>query len=75
MSSILDHLPAEIGRQRVLPTNEAAAFIGVSYSEWRAKHARGETPPAIRIGIRKLGWRVCDLIAWIEARSGEKAAA
>jgi predicted DNA-binding transcriptional regulator AlpA len=64
-----DNLPTDLGRNRILPTWQSADFTGNSYSEWRAKYSRGETPPAIRIGKRKLGWRLGDLIDWIEARA------
>jgi hypothetical protein len=34
----------------------------------------GETPAAIMIGSKKMGWRLGDLIDWLESRS-EKVAA
>jgi predicted DNA-binding transcriptional regulator AlpA len=73
MSSALDDLPADLGRHRVFSTRESAEYTGNSYAEWRAKHARGETPPAVQVGVRKLGWRVSDLLDY-NARRLEAAA-
>jgi predicted DNA-binding transcriptional regulator AlpA len=69
MSSTFDSLPPDLGRNRVLRLKDSAEFVGNSYAEWRAKHARGETPPAIRIGKRSLGWRLGDLIDHIASRA------
>jgi predicted DNA-binding transcriptional regulator AlpA len=66
---ILDSLPPDLGRHRILPTKEACEFVGSSVAEWRRKRARGDAPPPIMIGARKHGWRIGDLIEWIESRA------
>jgi predicted DNA-binding transcriptional regulator AlpA len=66
--SILDTLPPELGRHRVLGTRDTWEFVGISIPDWRRKRALGETPPAIKIGSRKLGWRLGDLIDWVASR-------
>ena len=70
---LLDTLPPDLGRHRILTLKQASEFTGLGYATWRALHARGLTPPAIKIGSRKLGWRLGDLINWIATRaeSGE----
>jgi predicted DNA-binding transcriptional regulator AlpA len=71
MSAVLDQLPSEIARHRVLATRDACEFVGVSISEWRNLRARGEAPPPIMLGSKKHGWRVGDLIAWLESRQSQ----
>jgi predicted DNA-binding transcriptional regulator AlpA len=75
MSSALDSLPAEIGRHRILDTAETCQFVSVSVAQWRRMRSLGETPAAIMIGSKKMGWRVGDLVDWIASRSQAKAAA
>jgi predicted DNA-binding transcriptional regulator AlpA len=65
----IDNLPTDLGRFRILDLRESAAFVGLEYSSWRALYARNETPRAVKIGARKLGWRLGDLVDWIEART------
>lgn len=31
--------------------------------------ARNEFPAPIRLGVRAVRWRKCDVVAWLEARS------
>jgi predicted DNA-binding transcriptional regulator AlpA len=66
--SALDALPPEIVRHRVLATRDACEFVGVSIAEWRRMRRRGEAPPPIMLGTQRQGWRVGDLIDWIERR-------
>jgi predicted DNA-binding transcriptional regulator AlpA len=54
----LEDLPLEITKHRVLNARQAADMQGVSVSHWRRLHREGKTPPAIRTGARKLGWRL-----------------
>jgi predicted DNA-binding transcriptional regulator AlpA len=75
MSSLLENLPPDLGRQRVLSTRQACEFVGISVAHWRRIRAHGEAPAPILIGTRKHGWKVADLIDWIASRSQSKAAA
>ena len=47
---------------RILDSAQAAEFWGVSLPHWRRLYREGKVPRGIRIGVRKLGWRVSDLI-------------
>jgi predicted DNA-binding transcriptional regulator AlpA len=67
-------LPPELAGKRVLGTKKAAAFVGLSESEWDRRRAAGETPTPVQLGTRKLGYTIESLVAWIEARK-EKVAA
>jgi predicted DNA-binding transcriptional regulator AlpA len=75
MSPALNDLPPEIARKRVLGTNQAATFVGVSSREWERFRAAGKTPPSVQLGTRKLGYTVESLLAWIAERTGQQTAA
>jgi predicted DNA-binding transcriptional regulator AlpA len=75
MSSMLDNLPMELARHRVFDTAETCKFLNVSIAQWRRMRSLGETPAAIMIGSKKMGWRIGDLIAWLESRQQPRAAA
>ena len=61
-------LPDALARHRVLTTERAAAFVGRSLPEWRRMYHAGSTPKPVRLGARALGWRVGDLIDYIETK-------
>ena len=67
----LDHLPPDLARHRVLDTAESAAFCKLSVPHWRRLYRAGHVPRPLKLGTRKLGWRLGDLIEWL----GERAAA
>jgi predicted DNA-binding transcriptional regulator AlpA len=73
--SFTSDFPIEIARQRVLETREACAFVSISDAEWRRMRVLGETPPAVKIGSRKLGYTLGSLIDWIAARTEQRTAA
>jgi predicted DNA-binding transcriptional regulator AlpA len=59
---VLDTLPAELTRHRILSAAQAAQLWGVSLPHWRRLYRLGKVPAPIHIGERKLGWRAGDLI-------------
>jgi predicted DNA-binding transcriptional regulator AlpA len=61
-------MPETIAMHCVLRANDAARFCGVSLSHFRRLHSRGQLPLPIRLGERRLGWRLGDLVAWLESR-------
>ncbi|AOG06376.1 helix-turn-helix transcriptional regulator [Bosea sp. RAC05] len=67
--SDLDRLPPEIARRRVLDTELAATFCGQSVPNWRKLRADGKLPKAICLGGKKLGWRLGDLIDWLDKQT------
>jgi predicted DNA-binding transcriptional regulator AlpA len=75
MSATLDALPPEIARHRVLGTRDACDFVGLSIPEWRRMRRDGEAPSPIMLGSKKQGWRIGDLIDWLESRAQQKTAA
>jgi predicted DNA-binding transcriptional regulator AlpA len=59
----------EIERNRILDSMQASSFWGVSRSHWRRLYQSRRVPTPIRIGERKLGWRVGDLIDGLNERA------
>ena len=54
---------SELLRHRILNSAQAAAYSGFSLPHWRRLCRAGRAPAPIRIGERKLGWRLSDLDA------------
>ncbi|MFC1455391.1 helix-turn-helix transcriptional regulator [Microvirga arabica] len=68
-SPAIDFLPPELARNRVLDSAQAAAFWGVSLPHWRRMYRLDQVPKPIKLSVRKLGWRVGDLVDALAARS------
>ncbi len=73
MAPLLDALPTQFARHRVLDTAEAAAFCRFSIAHWRRLYRSGKAPAPVRLSARKYGWRIGDLIDWIEAHRTKAA--
>jgi|1186.fasta_scaffold562775_2 predicted DNA-binding transcriptional regulator AlpA len=54
---------------RVVPRLEAIKLAGVSEATWDRLERRNEGPRRCLISERRVGYRVLDLLAWLEARS------
>ncbi len=52
----------------VFTTAEATAYCGIAGSTWERMRGQGQTPPAIRLTSRTLGYRKGALDAWLAAR-------
>lgn len=59
-------LPAGLDASRILNAHQAAELLGVSVATFRRLHWANKLPPAIQISTRRLGWRVSDLLAYVE---------
>ncbi len=53
---------------RVVDEPTAIMLTGVSPRTWDRLRARGETPPHTRLSERRIGYRLVDLKAWLDAR-------
>lgn len=62
-------LPPDIARQRVLDERTAADFIGLSHMTLERMRKLGTAPRHIPLSTRRLGYRVCDLLDWLDARA------
>ena len=69
----LNDLPAEIARSRVLSTRDAAEFCGYDVQAWRRMLHEGTIPTPIQLSERKRGWRVGDLVDFVNRRAAEAA--
>jgi prophage regulatory protein len=69
MTSILDNLPPDLARQRIMGAADTAAFFGISLPHFRRLYKAKKVPEPIKIGERKLGWRVGDCIDFLASRS------
>lgn len=64
-----DSLPPEIARNRIFGTKEAARFIGLSPRTFRRLLCRGALPRAIKLSDRKHGFRIGDLMDFVDCRA------
>ena len=53
---------------RVVDEPTAIELTGVSPRAWDRMRARGETPPVTKLSARRIGYRLSDLKAWLDAR-------
>ncbi len=60
---------ADLPVKRVLRSDRAASYLGLSQSYLDKARLTGDGPPFIRIGIRAVGYVIDDLDAWINARA------
>jgi predicted DNA-binding transcriptional regulator AlpA len=74
IAATLANLPSDLGRSRVLDAAAASAFWGISLPHWRRLYRTGKVPQPIKVGERKLGWRVGALADALEARASAAAA-
>ena len=58
----------EFNSVRVMAEPEAVRLVGVSPHTWKRMRARGELPPITRISKARIGYRLIDLEAWLDAR-------
>lgn len=54
---------------RIVRTREAAVLTGLAESTLEKARLRGDGPPFVRLTKRAIGYRVADLIAWVESRT------
>jgi len=71
VAATLADLPSDLGRSRILDAAMASAFWGVSLPHWRRLYRTGKVPRPIKVGERKLGWRIGDLADALAVRDGE----
>jgi len=72
MTITLDFLPTNFSRHRILDTAEAAQFCRFSVPHWRRLYRSGKAPAPVRLSARKYGWRVGDLIDWIDLHHSQQ---
>jgi predicted DNA-binding transcriptional regulator AlpA len=65
----LNSFPADLTRSRILDSGQASEFWGVSLPHWRRLYRAKKVPSPIRVGDRKYGWRIGDLIDGLDERA------
>ena len=53
---------------RVLNRREVIAQLGLSERTFQRLEATGEGPPKTRLSEGRVGYRVCEVAAWLDAR-------
>ncbi len=66
-------IPDEMARRRIIPTKAAAELLGFSVPHFRRLYRTNRVPQPLIIGARKLGWRVGDLLDFVEAKVSSSA--
>jgi predicted DNA-binding transcriptional regulator AlpA len=67
--SSLDSLPSDLSRDRLLKSNQTAEFLGISLPHLRRLQRSGAVPRPVRIGLRQYGWRLGELIDFIDKKA------
>ena len=58
----------DVDAVKVLSRRDAIADIGMSERTFFRLEARGDAPPKTRLSPGRIGYRVSDLKAWLDAR-------
>jgi predicted DNA-binding transcriptional regulator AlpA len=64
-NSVASYFPPD---ERVMNEREAAAACGIHVSTLRRTVAAGKGPAVIRLSDRRIGYRIRDLRAWLDAK-------
>jgi predicted DNA-binding transcriptional regulator AlpA len=57
-----------VDQVRVLTKVESLKAVGLSERTWDRLEARGETPPKTQLSDNRIGYRMVDLMKWLDAR-------
>lgn len=60
-------------RRRVVDEECAALHCGVAAVTMRRHRKAGTGPRYVRLGVRKIGYRLCDLDEWIASKLSDAA--
>jgi predicted DNA-binding transcriptional regulator AlpA len=59
---------------RVLTRHQTIEAVGVSNKTWERLEAVGDAPPKTRLSTGRIGYRICDIKAWLDKRRERGAA-
>lgn len=62
----LTELPTE---HRVVTESQAAQYCGLSVVHFRRLRKNETGPRFVQLGVRRIGYRIGDLLTWLEDRS------
>lgn len=60
------------GSERLIPWDELAQIVPYTIQHIYRLERRGEFPRRVRIGKRRVAWVHSEVMAWVEARKGER---
>ena len=58
----------DIDAIKVLNRRDTIEHLGISERNFQRLESRGEGPPKTRLSEGRVGYRVCDIKAWLDAR-------
>lgn len=65
---MINDLPPEFARRRVLRMSDAAAYCGLSVRTFKRLRERGALPEPLSVSGHRLGWRLGDLVDLLDCR-------
>ena len=58
---------AQLEEHRIVRRDEVSRLTGLARATIYKKVADGSFPEPIRLGARSVGWRLSDIVAWLQA--------
>jgi len=58
---------------RVITESEAARHCGLSVAHFRRLRKNAKGPRYVQLGVRRIGYRIGDLLAWLDDRTSDSA--
>lgn len=66
--------PDERAGSTLLTPRQAAAYTGLAIATLQRQRTEGTGPKFVKIGKRRVGYRLTDLLAWLDARVANSTA-
>ena len=60
-------MDTQVEEHRIVRRNEVTRLTGLARATIYKKVADGSFPEPIRLGARSVGWRLSDIVAWLQA--------
>ena len=60
-------MDTQLEKRRIVRRDEVSKLTGLARATIYKKVADGSFPAPIRLGARSVGWRLSDIVAWLEA--------
>ena len=60
-------MDTQLEERRIVRRDEVSKLTGLARATIYKKVADGSFPTPIRLGARSVGWRLSDIIAWLQA--------
>ena len=57
----------QLEERRIIRMDEVSKLTGLAKATIYKKVSDGSFPPPIRLGARSVGWRLSDVVAWLQA--------